>query len=205
MLADYITLPQFKAYTFASGTVAQANPQQDAIMSVAITGASRAIERYCSRVFNTSTGSRVFEATCTSWIEVDDISVAAGVTVSHDTANDGTYETVWASTDYELRPLNGRLNGMPWPYTEIHAVGNQSFPVTYAGQRAHVQVSAPWGWPAVPDEVAQANYILALDLFKMKDNPFGVAGVAEFGVMRIRENPQLKMLLGEFRKNYVKI
>jgi hypothetical protein len=94
---------------------------------------------------------------------------------------------------------------MVWPYTEIRAIGDQTFPYLLANGPAPVQVSATWGWPAVPDEVVQAAYILSLDLFKMKDNPFGVAGVAEFGVMRIRQNPQLEMLLAEFRRTRVKL
>ena len=53
----------------------------------------------------------------------------------------------------------------------------------------------------MPVLVRQASLQLASDYLKLKDAPFGVAGATEFGVLRIRENAQLKMLLHDFRKH----
>jgi hypothetical protein len=43
-------------------------------------------------------------------------------------------------------------------------------------QRARVQVTAQWGWPAVPAQVKQACQILAIDYYKSKDFTNGSAG-----------------------------
>jgi hypothetical protein len=51
--------------------------------------------------------------------------------------------------------------------------------------RPSVQITALWGWPAVPSLVTEACYQLAEETFKLKDAPFGVAGVNDFGVLRI--------------------
>ena len=200
---NYTDSTAFKSYAGIPST----NTTYDSLITAVTAASFGAINQHCGRVFATSTGSRVYEARCGFYsLEVDDISSATGVTISHDTANDAAYDITWASTDYELRPLNGLLNGVSWPYTQIRAVGNNTFPISYyLSDRAHVQVQATWGWPSVPSEVVQASYILSLDLFKMKDAPFGTFGGNEFGAMRIRENNELKMLLGPYRKNAVRL
>jgi hypothetical protein len=68
---------------------------------------------------------------------------------------------------------------------------------------ASVQVTAKWGWPAVPPAVKQAAFIVAADLFKAKDSAFGVAGFGEFGAVRVgsRMNPQAQALLAPFVEN----
>lgn len=199
-MTDYITSAQFKVYA----GIPASTTTHDTISQVSVTGASRAIDRWCSRSFvanSTTTSSRVYRATQYWTLDVDDIATSSNLTIATDSANDGTFETTWASTDYELLPLNGLLGGLTWPYTEIRAVANNTFPVSYyATDRAHVQVTAAFGWPSVPDDIVQATYILALDLFKMKDAPFGVAGNTDYGVMRVRENNELRMLLDPFRR-----
>ncbi len=201
-MTTYVDTAAFKTYA----GIPPSTTQWDALLAVVTASTYAAINRYCGRVFagaTTATSSRVFQATDFYCLEVDDIATSAGLVIATDQGNDTTYETTWASTDYELNPLNGLLDGQSWPYTRIRAVGSQTFPITYVNQRAHVQVTASWGWPSVPSEVTQAAYILCLDLFKLKDSPFGVAGTTEYGVMRIRENSQLAMLLKAFCRDKV--
>ena len=133
-------------------------------------------------------------------VDVDDFSTTTGLTVKTDEGDNGTYDQTWTvTTDFTVEPANLNLNGIPWTYTQIRAVGSKVFPT--AGQRARVQVTAAFGWPAVPDAVTQATYELALDIFKMKDAPFGVAGFNEYGQIRVRENNTVKMLLEPYRKH----
>lgn len=89
-------------------------------------------------------------------LSVDDLS-AAPTAIKIDQDDDGLFtdETALAATDYELWPLNAPLGPEPSPYTAIvipqwSTVGG--FP---AGAR--VQVTAQWGWPAVPQAVVQAT------------------------------------------------
>ncbi len=183
---NYVDLSTFKDWSGIPATTTT----HDAKITAATAASFDAINTYCGRVFTTVSETRIFSATDFYCLELggNDISVATGVTVSHDTGNDGTYDVTWLSTDWELRPLNGRLNGVSWPYTEIRAVGNQTFPVSYALQRAHVQVSATWGWPSIPSPVVEAAKEITLDLFKAKDAPFGVAGTTEFGTVRVKSD-----------------
>ncbi len=196
-MTTYVGTDDFKNYAGIPTTTTT----HDALIAIVDASVYASINRYCGRVFSgsTATSARIFRTRDFSCVEVDDISSTTGLSISVDSSNTGTFDTTWATTDYELEPLNGIFDGQAWPYTRIHAI-NQSFPLT---TRAGVQVTAVWGWPSTPAEVTQAAYILALDLFKLKDAPFGVAGTSEFGVLRIRENTQLKMLLAPFRKHGV--
>lgn len=194
---SYCSLAEFKSYA----SIPASDTSDDTLINTVLTATYGSINRACGRVFSTSTGTRLFDTRDVYCLDVDDISTATGLTISHDNGdNSGTYSVTFAATDYELRPLNGLLEGTPWPYTEIRAVGAQTFPTAYwPSDRAHIQVSATWGWPSVPDDVVQASKILALDLYKAKDAAFGVAGNStDFGVLRIRENKLLTMLLQPF-------
>lgn len=76
----------------------------------------------------------------------------AGLTVKTDTTGDGTYDTTWDASDYELTPHNNSYEGVAgFPYFELCAVGDHTFPIAARGKRgATVQVSAPWGWAEMP-------------------------------------------------------
>lgn len=64
-----------------------------------------------------------------------------------------------------------------------------------------VQVTARFGWSAVPYQVNEATILKAASLFKRKDAPFGVAGFNEFGAVRItRKDPDVLELLSDFAR-----
>lgn len=67
---------------------------------------------------------------------------------------------------------------------------------SYAWADDTVSVTARFGWPYVPDEIAQATLILASKLFKRKDSPEGVLGSADWGAIRVgRRDPDVQMLI----------
>jgi hypothetical protein len=61
-----------------------------------------------------------------------------------------------------------------------------------------VRDTARWGWTAVPAPVKEATLALAEETFKMKDAPFGVAGMGEFGAIRVRANPRIVTMLSPY-------
>lgn len=167
--------------------------------------ASRWVEQYCQRVFCRSASAtvRTFEPTdlyCVKMPEFNDIVSVS--TLATDAAGDGTFETTWAASDYQLWPSN-TVGPETQPYTEIRAVGAQTFPAMYRYTRARldrVQVTGVYGWPQVPRAVREATLIKAEELFKLKEAPFGVAGGDDFGLIRIRENQPAQSLLGPYRR-----
>lgn len=172
----------------------------------ALTAASREIEQWCGRQFNDvgSTSVRTFRPRTCEVVAVDDFSTTMGLVVKTDANDDGTYETTWASSDYELEPLDGVVAGSTgWPYYQIRAVGSYLFPV--GARRAVVQVTAQWGWSAVPSAVREACLIAAAELFKVGDAPFGVAGYGEFGPVRVRLNSRAMQLLAPYQRHPVMV
>ena len=184
----------------------------DAALELAVNAASRRIDAYCGQRFyqDATVQAREFYPADPVTLDFtyaepgeprDGISTATGLIVKIDTDNDGTFETTLTSgTDFLLTPRNAATRTPVWPYTGLRLITSSLwyFPRPYYG-RPSVQVTAKWGWPAVPDDVTQACMIFAVDLFKSKDAPFGVAGSTDFGVLRVQDNRQAKALLDTYR------
>jgi hypothetical protein len=180
-------------------------------LTMAADAATTMILSYCDRDFfvsSTTPSPRVYVADHWSYVEVDDISTTDGLVVKTDDDEDGTFETTWSATDYQVAPLNGRLSGIEWPYTRIDAIDAREFP--YNGRQALVQITAVWGWHAddptddyIPHPVLQAAQIQATSIFKSVDAPLGIAGFGDIGIMRLRQalHPVAIALLAPFRKD----
>lgn len=194
----YVTRDELKQYVGDQITA----PKWDLQIDAAIAAASRAIDNHCGRTFVDagSVSSRVFYPTSCRLIETQDFSTTTGLVVKYDSGDDGTYETTIASTDYQVDPINGiSAHGISgWPYTAIMLVGSTTVPTS--GYRPSAQITARWGWAAVPADVAQACKVLAAHLFTMKDAPHGVAGFgAEGFAIRTRWPSTAIELLRDYR------
>ena len=177
----------------------------DTQLALAVEAASEWITSWCERDFNqaATTSVRTFYPSA-GIVHVDDIATTTGLVVGVDTGDDGTYETTWTiSTDFTLEPVNGVVGGVSGhPFTRIRPTGTLSFPssLTY---RPSVQVTATWGWPAVPSSVKRAALILAARLYKRRDSAEGIlGGLGDFGPVRVgtRLDPDVEMLLAAYRK-----
>lgn len=168
----------------------------------ALTAASRGVETFCRRQFQRDTATaRTFRARHWWLAHVDDFHTTAGLVVATDNGDDGTFGTTWSASDYQLEPLDGVVAGQQgWPFYKLRAVETKWFP---QGRRAGLQVTAQWGWAEVPEPVTEAALILAEEIFKLKDAPFGVAGYGEFGAVRVRDNPKVARMLTPYRRDAV--
>lgn len=188
----YATLAETKAALRITDTI------DDALLEMAIESASRLIDGYASRSFyNAGTAVRYFAAT-NDWVtNIDDaISISE---IATDTGADGSYDTVWQASDYQLEPLNGRVDGLPWPYNAIRAVGDYTFPLW--GGEGLVKVTGVWGFSAVPMPVKQATIIQSSRIFKRLDSPLGVLSSPDLGFIRVgaRLDPDVSQLIDPYR------
>lgn len=177
----------------------------DTVLTMALASASRAIGKYCRRQFNDagSVSARVYYPLSRFLVFVDDFSTTTGLIIELDTDDDGVYETIAVDTDFQNEPLNGIRDGETgWPYWRIRAVESAYFT---NGRRPSVKVTARWGWAAIPAPVKEATLALAEETFKMKDSPYGIAGMGEFGFVRVRENPKIVSLLKDYRREVVRV
>jgi hypothetical protein len=175
----YITLANLKTYLKIDDSV------DDTILEGIIESASRSIDRIANRRFyaDAAATARTYRPIGNLRVQIDDVSSTTGLIVKTDPGSTGTYATTFTlNTDYIVEPTNAIALGRP--ITTITIVGPTAFslPVNYWPQ---VQVTAKWGWPAVPDDIEQATYILSADLYKRRDSVGGVLGISELGAIRM--------------------
>lgn len=181
----------------------------------AINAASRAVDTYCGRGIDGVLGqfwadqavtTRTYVVTNPCAARVDDISTRTGLIVK--TGTDGsTFPTTLASTEYLLEPRNADAAGTaasPYAFWVIRSINGRLLTQSTRGRVPTLQVTAKFGWSAVPYEVAEATILKAASLFKRKDAPFGIAGFGEFGAVRItRQDPDvIEALSGYTRGMY---
>lgn len=185
---NYTTLELLKAALKISDS------DRDDLLIAAVAAASRAIDAHTGRRFyldaaatarTFSARDRVLSDRYGQHLFVDEI---ANATL---TVEEGSASTAWTpvtSTAYELEPDNALATGRP-ATTLLRVSGTW----TTTGK---IRITTRWGWPAVPDEVAQAALIQATRLYRRKDSPEGVLGSAEWGVIRVaRVDPDVQSLL----------
>lgn len=188
----YCTLSQLKQVLRITDTV------DDVMFSDRISEASRVIDDYCNRRFyaDTTATARVFVASESSSVLVDDIADTTGLVVKTDTAGDGTYATTLTAADFQCEPLNAISRGVP--ITRIATTASGRFPTTLAP--AGVQVTAKWGWPTIPQPIQSACVILAGRLVKRGDSLLGVAGFGDLGAITVRSiDPDVQRMLAPYR------
>ena len=199
----YCTLAQVKAALRISDTV------DDTLLEGSIESASRLIDGYCNRSFwNQGTATRIYTARDPYFCMVDDFTTISALNTS--VLTPGVFEVSWilpggtAKADVQLEPLNAVIEATPWSYDRLRAVGRYFFPTltTNYGQQALVQVTANWGWSAIPKVIEQATIIQASRLFKRLDSPLGVAGFGDMGAMRVSRylDPDVEQLVMPYRK-----
>lgn len=174
-------------------------------VQIAIQAAAQATNEFCGRHFNRITETRTYQPHNIWELDVDDIVPGTPVTVNVDRDGSGVFAESWTKdVDYQLRLGNDLYNvnalGITRPYRKLQVIQTGKwFPFTWPYTHLdRVQIITTWGWTAVPPPVTQANFILAPELFKLKDAPFGVAGISDLGVIRIQANPWLRKMLERF-------
>lgn len=192
----YCTLPELKEILRILDTV------DDELLEARINEASRVIDQHCNRRFyaDATASARLFTSIDGNTIFVDDISSTTGLVVKSDSVGDGTYATTIAAADFQAEPLNAIVKGTPITSIAARLAGAFSMAAVPAG----CQVTAKWGWPAIPDPVHSACLILAGRLVKRGDSLLGVAGFGELGAITVRAiDPDVERMLRPYRIHVV--
>lgn len=182
----YLSLDEFTGYV-GSELAADRTSLQAALLA-----AEQAINDHCGRNFNTTATSATARSylPCGDVVVTHDIGDTTGLIISN-------FGSTVASGTYQLEPNPVSWAGVTQPYYRIRLLNGAYW--TQSGGQATVTVTAKWGWPAVPAQVVEATAILAKDLAHLRQNRFGVAGFGEYGVIRVRDNPHVVMLLSRLR------
>lgn len=188
---DYVTAAELKAYLRIDDAV------DDAQVALAITAASRAVDRHTNRQFGVVAAAE--ERTYTAeydkhrarWVvEIDDLMTQTGLVI---TTEDGTIDV------FSLKPGNAPQAGAPW----FRVVVEPESAVKPTCDEDGVTVEALWGWTAVPTAIKQATLLQASRFFTRRNAPFGVAGSPEVGSeMRLlaKVDPDVAVTLGPYMR-----
>lgn len=200
---DYVTSAQLKAHLRITDSA------DDAAVDLAVTAASRAIDKYTNRQFGqeASAVARYFryEGECIDGlpaIAITDLATTVDLVMKLDTAfNAGYATTLTVGTDFDFWPYNAALDGLPW----THMVFRSLAPVYPAGYSRELQGTAKWGWAQVPAIVQQACLIQAARFFVRRDSSYGIAGSPEAGnELRLldRLDPDVALSLTVVRRHW---
>jgi len=191
----YASLNQVKAALRITDAI------DDSLLEMAIESASRAIDGHAGRYFYSSgTATRVFAADDAWMCQIDDLAGTA-VTIQIDSDANGTFADTFKTTDYQLEPVNGVVDGLQVPYTRVRAIGDYTFPTL--NDEALVQVTGVFGWASVPIAITQACIIQSSRIFKRLDSPLGViGGFGEMGGVRVSRylDPDVEQLVAPYRR-----
>lgn len=114
-----------------------------------------------------------------------------------DTAGNGTFSTTLAAADYILLPLDAPLNPEPWPFTSMQLTGLGLVGAFSVNQR--VEITARWGWPAVPEPIRRAAIHITAIL--RLETPRATKRIAELGDT-VETSPQAQNIVRQLTNQY---
>jgi hypothetical protein len=187
----YCSLAEVKAALRITDSV------DDSLLEMAVESASRLIDGYSCRYFyNAGTATRDFVAEDSYLTIIDDLISLSELKTTDEI---GSEYVTWNSGDYQLRPVNGKIDGLTVPYTSILSTDDLLFNIK--GEQALVRVTGVWGWSALPIAIKQATIIQASRIYKRLDSPLGVAGFGDLGAIRVGRalDPDVEQLVMPYR------
>jgi hypothetical protein len=186
---DYLTTDELKDY------VRVGDSTDNVELGLAIAAASRAVDNHCHRQFGLTataeerTYTPVWDRHLGRWlVDVDDFQTAVGFEIEQDGV---------ALTGYTSEPVNAPQKGQPWV--------RLTFPTGSLTTATDVQVTAQWGWTAVPTPVKLATALQAHRFASRRNSPFGVAGSPDVGSelrLLARLDVDVSVALGPFVRRW---
>jgi hypothetical protein len=192
----YASLSALKAYMGFTGQA------EDAELELALYTATSDIEEHCRRTFwdSGSVTTREYQVHNRRRVLVDDFNTLTGLVVKVGSKTEG-YDTTWTiNEDFFVSPEGGRIHGRDYSvWWRIHPKGR----ALTVSDEPTMEVSARWGWAAVPVPVQKACRLWAARLFRRSDSPEGVIGGYADGPIRVgyMMDPDIAKALAPFRKH----
>lgn len=163
----------------------------------AIEAASAQIDADTGRSFGVVTEARAFRSPgAARELHLPDFVTLSALKLDDD--DDGVFETTIAAADYELDESVERTG---WPFDTVRLL-SRSFPS--GGRRSRrVEVTATWGWAAVPAPINHACSLLVVRLMQRPQAPFGVVAMGEVSATIRSTDPDYLALIGPYRRPQV--
>lgn len=196
--AAYASAAAYRSRTGKTGTV------DDALIDEVLKSVSRLIDRETGRFFTQDAaamariydGSRavpakigaddlnLFRRTVVAVGEgtrlyIDDIASLAGLIIKVDLNADFLYigadETLTKDTHYFIGPPNAALDAEPHPFRFLDIVPGNGRLARWPDQSRSVQVTAVFGWPAIPGAIKEATVLVTREVLDIHKSGFTAA------------------------------
>ena len=183
MVTKYIDIETVKDALFLK------TAEQDVIVGLLIDSAMEAVDKHTGQSFLLEASAiRYFDTKKGEFVGIRETASVSLVRV--DTTLDGTFDkTIVEGTDFFLYPLNSSPKSLI-ALRELGTLAN--FP---AGLRT-VEVTAPWGYAAVPSLIQQATLMMASRWFKRRDRSY--TEITKDGASNVLD-PDVIAMLSTFR------
>jgi hypothetical protein len=203
----YCGIEEFKSRNSMTGNA------DDYEVAMAIQAASGMINRYCGTHFYQVIEARTYPIHNIYYLPIDQIVPGSITSFKVDYDGDGVFETTWTEgQNYQVyregETYNHNYSGIDRPFDYVKVIlgapvtvaGGQFFPFVWPFTHDdRVQITGTWGWSTIPPEVNQACLIMATQLFREKDSPWGTVGTGDMGVIRTSQSPYINDLLRPFK------
>lgn len=189
----YCTLTEVKSALRLSDSI------DDTLIENAIEGASRRIDGYCGRWFYKTTAQAVSMFANNAYrLMTNDIATTTGLVLKIDSSGTGTFDqTLTLGTDYIVEPTDYLVQKRP--IRTLTMVGGYTYPMFYIPSIPAVEVTAQWGWNAVPDDVREACVLLSMRQFARYNAALGVMAFADMAITVRAVDPDVRDLLQPYK------
>ena len=187
----YATAAEYRA------AIDKVDTSEDAEVLIDLTSVTRHVEkRLAGRFFTKDAAAvvRIYKPKYPDILEVDDIVSVTSIKVDADL--DGTYETTLTTSEYELLPRNAGDGSEPSPYTSIGRLSGSW------STSSRVEVTAVFGWPAVPAAIKSA--VIQLTAMLRLETPRAQSQVSDLGAV-ISVNASARNLIDNLIVDYGRI
>ena len=144
--------------------------EDDGVLDNILKGVSRLLDRECGRFFGQDAEAvvRYYDGNGLARLYIDDIAttddLAVKVDLDADYAYDGSDETLTRDTHFWIGPPNAALGSEAKPYRYLEIVPSNGVLFVWPSQVRAVQVTAIFGWPAVPEAIIDAVAMVAHEI-----------------------------------------
>jgi hypothetical protein len=146
------------------------------VITPLLAAVSRLIDRETGRFFTKDAAAvaRVYEGGGLTRLYIDDVATVSGLVVKVDLNGDYDYadtdETLTKDTHFWIGPVNAEDGSEPKPYRYLDIVPNNGRLSVWPAQLRAVEVTAQFGWAAVPGAIKEATILVAREMRDLQES-----------------------------------
>jgi len=154
--------------------VGKTSGDDDAALLETLKAVSRLIDRECERFFGVDAAvvTRPYDGNGLARLYLDDVATATGLVVKVDLDADydfdGADETLTKDSHFWLGPVNADKGPEPMPFRYLEIVPANGRLTVWPAQARAVQVTAKFGWPAVPGAIKEATVMVTREIVDLQ-------------------------------------